>query len=74
MTMILAAIEKVGVEGEDGTLTIDRGALREALYATADFDGLTGTLTCDENGDCGIANVVVAEFKGGSLPEIIWAP
>ncbi|HYN88323.1 MAG TPA: ABC transporter substrate-binding protein, partial [Ardenticatenaceae bacterium] len=59
--MILAAIEQVAVEGEDGTLWIGRQALRDALYATEDFQGLTGNLTCDENGDC--ADPVIAVYE-----------
>ena len=27
-------------------------ALRDALYGTSGFAGLTGNLSCDENGDC----------------------
>ena len=50
--MIMAAITKVAVVDSDGTVHIGRQALRDALYATADFDGLTGKLTCDANGDC----------------------
>ncbi len=50
--MILDAIEKVGVAGSDGSLTIDRMKLRDALYATKNHKGLTGNLTCDQYGDC----------------------
>jgi branched-chain amino acid transport system substrate-binding protein len=50
--MIFAAIEAVAVEGADGTLHIGRQALRDALYGTTDFQGLTGVLSCDANGDC----------------------
>jgi branched-chain amino acid transport system substrate-binding protein len=50
--MIFAAIEAVAVQDADGTLHIGRQALRDALYATQDFPGITGVLTCDENGDC----------------------
>jgi branched-chain amino acid transport system substrate-binding protein len=50
--ILLAKIEEVAQEQDDGTLVIDRQALRDALYATEGFEGLTGTLTCDEFGDC----------------------
>jgi ABC-type branched-subunit amino acid transport system substrate-binding protein len=56
--VLLAAIEEVGQE-QGGTLTIDRAALREALYATADFQGVTGTITCDVFGDCADPNIKV---------------
>jgi branched-chain amino acid transport system substrate-binding protein len=73
MNMILNAIEKVAVDS-DGTLFIGRKALSDALYATANYKGLTGTISCEATGDCGIANVVVAQFKGDALPEIVWSP
>jgi branched-chain amino acid transport system substrate-binding protein len=53
--LFLNAIETVAVQEEDGTLHIGRQALRDALYATARYQGLTGSLTCDEYGDCGVA-------------------
>lgn len=52
-TMLLFdAIERVAVEEDDGTIHIDRAELIEALHDTEDFQGLTGSLTCDEFGDC----------------------
>jgi branched-chain amino acid transport system substrate-binding protein len=50
--MLFAAIEEVAMEA-DGVTYIPRGGLREALFATTDFEGLTGTLTCSPSGDCG---------------------
>jgi len=50
--MFFAAIEQVAVVDADGTVHIGRQALRDALYGTTGFAGLTGTLACDENGDC----------------------
>src|SRR5690606_10488348 len=44
--MIAKAIEQVAVQGADGTLWIGRQALRDAVAATANFQGLTGNLTC----------------------------
>jgi branched-chain amino acid transport system substrate-binding protein len=49
--MVLDAIEEVAIV-EDGTMFVPRTALKDALFATSDFEGVTGTLTCDENGDC----------------------
>ncbi len=57
--LLFSAIETVAVEGNRGTLHIGRQALRDALYATAGFHGLTGSLTCDEYGDCGVARFQV---------------
>ncbi|MCP4539340.1 MAG: ABC transporter substrate-binding protein [Chloroflexi bacterium] len=53
--LLLHAIESVAIQKADGTLYIGRQALRDALYATTDFEGASGTLTCDEFGDCGFA-------------------
>jgi branched-chain amino acid transport system substrate-binding protein len=53
VNLLLHAIEAVAAQGDDGTLHIGRQALRNALYATAGYQGLSGSLTCDEYGDCG---------------------
>jgi branched-chain amino acid transport system substrate-binding protein len=63
--MIFAAIEEVGLVDDAGTLFIPRRALRDALYATADFDGLTGNLTCNEFGDCADPAIRVSTIQGG---------
>ncbi|MBN2126471.1 MAG: branched-chain amino acid ABC transporter substrate-binding protein [Deltaproteobacteria bacterium] len=61
--MILNAIEKVGVEGPDGSLSIDRMKLRDALYATKNFQGMTGTLSCDVYGDCADPRIAVYQTQ-----------
>ena len=55
-TLLLSAVESVAVE-EGGKLYIDRGALRREIGVTAGFQGITGTLTCDDFGDCGTGRV-----------------
>jgi branched-chain amino acid transport system substrate-binding protein len=78
--MIFAAIEKVAKKGPDGTLYIGRKALRDALYATKDFKGLTGNLTCDKYGDCadpkiGVYRTTAENIKKLETPETpIWTP
>jgi branched-chain amino acid transport system substrate-binding protein len=61
--MLFNAIEAVAVQEEDGRLHIGRQALRDALYATAGYQGLTGSLTCDEYGDCGMARFEVVRLN-----------
>ena len=51
-TLLLSAIKRIAVVDGD-RLRIDRAALREALDGTADFQGILGTLACDDFGDCG---------------------
>jgi branched-chain amino acid transport system substrate-binding protein len=71
--MVFAAIEKVAVQDADGTLHIPRQALRDALYATKDFKGLTGNLTCNPTGDCADPKIAVYQFHVGEFPpERIW--
>ncbi len=61
MNMIIMAIEEVAVENADGSLTIDRQALRDRFFEFADYPGITGNLTCDENGDCADPKISVSE-------------
>lgn len=79
--ILLDAIEKVALKGDDGTLLIPRQALRDAVTATAGFRGVTGTLACNETGDCatgealGIYRITDAEVSGGNWPpEAVWTP
>jgi branched-chain amino acid transport system substrate-binding protein len=63
--MLLAAIEEVAVQEEDGTLHIGRQALRDVLYGTCDFEGITGTLCCNEYGDCADPQIAVNQIQNG---------
>lgn len=58
----LAAIEKVAVKGDDGALYIGRKALRDAMFATKDYVGVSGTLTCTPTGGCGAFKHAVYEY------------
>ncbi|MGH8945125.1 MAG: branched-chain amino acid ABC transporter substrate-binding protein [Acidimicrobiia bacterium] len=49
--MLLDAIDAVAQE-DGGSLVVDRRALRDYLYDVEGFEGLTGTLSCNEFGDC----------------------
>jgi branched-chain amino acid transport system substrate-binding protein len=69
--MIFAAIEKVAKE-DKGDLYIGRKALRDALLATKGFKGLTGTLTCDQYGDC--ADPKIAVYNLESADPAKWEP
>lgn len=56
--LLTKAIENAAIRDSDGTLHIPRQALRDALYATNYFYGLTGTLNCTAEGDCGDKNSI----------------
>ncbi len=60
--LLLHAIESVATQDADGTLYIGRQALRDALYATTDLEGASGTINCDEFGDCGVAEYNILRF------------
>jgi hypothetical protein len=71
--MIKAAIEAAATVEPDSTIQIGRQALRNALYATANFPGLTGKLTCSPTGDCADAHIGVFEYHTGQYPpDLIW--
>ena len=67
-TLLLSAIKQVAVSDGD-TLHIDRAALRDALDGTAGFQGILGTLTCDDFGDCGIRRSVVHLHEDTSITD-----
>lgn len=69
--MILDAIEAVAQEGNDGTLLIGRQALRDALFSTSGLAGITGTLTCNDTGDCADAKIAVSQVQGDAF-EPVW--
>jgi branched-chain amino acid transport system substrate-binding protein len=68
--IIFDAIEEVALEGEDGTLYIPRSALRDAVLATSNHEGITGNLTCGENGDCADPAISVSEVRGSEFVRI----
>ena len=70
--IIFAAIEKVAVQDADGTLHIPRSALRAAMFATSGFAGLTGTLTCNANGDC--SDPKIAVYQTVNADPATWNP
>lgn len=67
--LILDAIEEVAEES-GGTIQIGRQALIDAIAATGSMDGITGTISCDANGDCADPKISVSEVSGGSFNSI----
>ncbi len=78
--ILFAAIEKVAVKGGDNSLVIGRQALRDAVQATKSYKGITGTLSCESNGDCGAPVIAVYQVtednvsKGQTPDKPIWSP
>lgn len=70
--ILFAALEQVAVIEADGTIYVPRQALRDAIYATTDFQGITGTLSCGEFGDCGAP--VIAVYQVQTADAATWNP
>ncbi len=76
--LLFAGLQADGVAevADDGTVTISRQALRDALYETEGFQGLTGSLSCNEFGDCAqpaisvYQNVNPADSIGGVFANV----
>lgn len=52
---------------ENGTLYIGRQALVDELYATDGYQGITGTLTCNDLGDCANPVIQVNLIENGEV-------
>ena len=65
--MTLRAIEATAVIDAGSTLHIGRQALRNALFNTEGLEGLTGTITCDTFGDCGVTGFTVVKGEPSLL-------
>ncbi len=50
--ILALAIQDVAIVNDDGSVTIPRDALIEAVQNTENYEGVIGTLTCTEDGDC----------------------
>ncbi|HEY7477735.1 MAG TPA: branched-chain amino acid ABC transporter substrate-binding protein [Actinomycetota bacterium] len=66
-TILLGAIEDVAIDNGDGSLSIPRQALRDAVFATNGYDGIIGTITCTELGDCA-TDVTIGIFQAPAWP------
>jgi len=69
--MIFAAIEKVAKKAPDGTLYIGRKALTDTLYATKNFKGLTGNLSCDKYGDCADPRIAIYKTSAENIKKLV---
>jgi branched-chain amino acid transport system substrate-binding protein len=63
--IILQALEEVAKFDDDGNLLIDRELLIDAIRATKGYQGQSGTVSCDDNGDCGSAEISVFRVVDG---------
>jgi branched-chain amino acid transport system substrate-binding protein len=71
--ILYTALEKVTVKTADGTLYIPKKALRDAIFATKDFPGITGVLSCSASGDCGAPLIAVYQITKREI-DGTWPP
>jgi branched-chain amino acid transport system substrate-binding protein len=62
MNILVQSIEEVAIDNGDGSLTIPRDALIDAVEGTENYKGVIGTLTCTEDGDCA-TEVTIGVYK-----------
>jgi branched-chain amino acid transport system substrate-binding protein len=68
--ILFSALEKVAVTAPDGTIYVPKKALRDAIYATKDHKGLTGTLSCGQYGDCGAPIIAVYQVTAENVANL----
>lgn len=59
--VLFQAIETVAVQADDGSLQIGRQALIDEVAGTEGFQGLTGTISCDQFGDCADPKISIVQ-------------
>jgi branched-chain amino acid transport system substrate-binding protein len=69
--VLFAAIEKVAVKDPDSTLHIPKQALRDAIAATKNLKGLTGSITCDPYGDCADPKIAVYQVTADNFSKLV---
>jgi branched-chain amino acid transport system substrate-binding protein len=62
ISVVLDAIEGVCAAGGDPT---DRATVRDAVFATKDYDGVLGTWSFDANGDTSLTDMTSYQVQGG---------
>ncbi len=67
--MILKAIDKAAVK-KGGNLVINRKAVRDALLATSNMQGLTGMINCDQYGDCADPKIAIYQTAKENVKEL----
>ena len=68
--LIADASRRVAQTDDSGNLVIDREALIAAVRSTAGLAGITGTLTCDELGECGAGGVQIFTVENGEFKQV----
>ncbi len=65
--ILAKAIEAVAIDNGDGSISIPRTALKDAVLATSGHQGITGTITCNPLGDCA-TEVTIGLYEVPDVP------
>lgn len=60
--MLLEAVDQSVFRRADGSYVMGKTTLRDHLYETAGFEGVTGRITCTSWGNCGAPNIGVFQY------------
>ena len=79
VNMLLDSVESVAKAHDDGSITIGRQALREAIAAIDNYPGLTGRLTCQDEspyaGDCATGTALaIFQITEAEVYDDAWPP
>lgn len=69
-TMIFEAIEKVAHPDARDQIFIPRQALRTALFAVRQMNGMSGVITCSPTGDCAIPEIAIFQVQNNRFVPI----
>ena len=84
--ILMDAIEQVALVNADGSISVGRQALRDAITATRNFAGITGKLSCADKGinkgDCATGEALaIFQITGEDVasedafpPKVFWTP
>jgi branched-chain amino acid transport system substrate-binding protein len=68
--LLLQAIENAAVPLSNREYSVGRTALRQQLYGTFNYSGVTGSLTCTQWGDCSVGDIAAYEVRGSAWSAI----
>jgi branched-chain amino acid transport system substrate-binding protein len=66
---LISAVRDVAVVGDDGNLYVPRGAMVAAVRGLNGFEGLSGTITCSDTGECNTAGPTFYVVQDGAWAE-----
>jgi branched-chain amino acid transport system substrate-binding protein len=64
MAILINAVENVAIES-GSSLVVPRKALADEVRSTADYQGLTGMITCSKIGECAAASILFMAVENG---------